>query len=302
MLAVGDGSHPNTPEKHPDYVFRRDLVRDMITFENNPRYRGMAFRGHAGCGKTTAVEQFYAYRGLPLHMLTATGTATAEDLVGGYHPTENGGLKYVIRSLLTAMQEGQPILLDEYNNFSAETTLAINNVLEGKAFHVEATGELIKPAPGFKIYVAMNDDTGLGIYNGRKKQDISNNDRFWWQRVTYPTPEEETKILTPIFKPSVPDDRIRGAIITGMVNVARKIRDQFIGDEQTGGDKLEVVLSTRSLVRWAELACDYAAAPQPLVYAFERAFGNSPMPESNREAIYTICRAELGAHFTTTTP
>jgi len=148
----------------------------------------------------------------------------------------------------------------------------------------------------------MNDDTGLGIYNGRKKQDISNNDRFWWQRVTYPTPEEETKILTPIFKPSVPDDRIRGAIITGMVNVARKIRDQFIGDEQTGGDKLEVVLSTRSLVRWAELACDYAAAPQPLVYAFERAFGNSPMPESNREAIYTICRAELGAHFTTTTP
>jgi cobaltochelatase CobS len=297
MLPVGDGSNPHTPKKITNYVFRKDIVRDIRAFIHDDNEFGMAFIGHAGCGKTTSVQQFYAACGLPLYQTTATGSATVDDLLGGLHATENGSFKYVKRSLLLAMEQGVPILIDEYNNFSAETALGLNTILEGNIVTVEATGETITPAAGFKVYIALNDDTGLGIYNGRKKQDISNNGRFQWQKVTYPTEEEETRILEPILSASVTDQTTRAAIIKGMVTVARKIRAQFIGDEQAGGDSLEVVLTTRDLCRWARLACTFAGATSPVAYGFARAFGNSPMPSTNREAIYQICEAELGEFF-----
>ena len=33
-VSIGDGCHPHTPKKIEGYVFRRDLVRNLLAFEN----------------------------------------------------------------------------------------------------------------------------------------------------------------------------------------------------------------------------------------------------------------------------
>lgn len=292
-VSLGDGSHPHTPKKIDGYVFRRELVRNLLAFENSDMY-AMGLIGHAGCGKSTAIEQFYAYRGLPVLKAVGTRTATADDFMGSYHPSSDG-LKWVDRSLAIAMKQGLPFFIDEYNNLTPETTTALNAVFEGRSYTIEATGEVLHPAKGFKVFAAMNEDNGLGVYQGRLKQDNANLDRFLWVRVPYPSFEEETVILNRILLPAFKDDAIRKRVCTSMVNVANKLRKQFVGDEQNGGDTLETVLSTRSLVRWATLSIHFSTSPEKFRYSFDLAFGNGPMPQSNREAIHTICSAEMGA-------
>ena len=291
-VSIGDGCHPHTPKKIEGYVFRRDLVRNLLAFENSDMY-AMGLIGHAGCGKSTAIEQFFAYRGLPVLKTVGTRTSTSDDFMGRYHPSSDG-LKWVDRSLAIAMKSGFPFFIDEYNNLTPETTTALNAVFEGRSYTIEATGEVIHPAKGFKVYAAMNEDNGLGVYQGRLKQDNANLDRFLWQRVSYPSEDEEIAILDRILSPAFQDDSMRQRVSKSMVRIADKLRKQFVGDDQNGGDTLETILSTRSLVRWATLSIMFNNSPTRFRYAFDLAFGNGPMPQSNREAIYTICAAEMG--------
>jgi len=258
--------------------------------------------GHAGCGKSTGIEQFFAYCGLPLFTVVATKTMTKDDIVGAYHPSEGGGLSYKPRSLYRAMAEGIPIFIDEYNNFAHDVSTSLNEVLERRPLLVESTGEVIQPHAGFYMFAGFNHDTGLGLYSARQAPDLSNADRFMWRHVTYPDATEEQQIVEQVLGPAMTDKATVSKVAKIMVDVANHVRKQFVGDESNGAASLEVVLTTRTLVKWAELAAMNANAPHNFRYAFELAFLNRPMPESNREAVLNIAVGLFGEQLFGTAP
>lgn len=294
---VGDGSHPAVPKKIEGYVFQRELVREIMAFLLNPSLGcGFGVHGHAGCGKSTMFEQFFAAVGLPLYTVVATKTMTKDDIVGAYHPAEGGGLVFKERSLIRAMKEGIPIFFDEYNNFAPEVCTSLNEVLERRPLLVEQTGELVAPQFGFNVFAGFNHEVGLGLYSARSAPDLSNADRFIWRQATYPEPEVEQEIVARALAPFNVDAKAAKQIATSMVKVADAIRKQFVGDEANQTATIETVLTTRTLVKWARLTGMNSHLPngRGLAVAFDLAFLNRPMPESNREAIQGIAHAEFG--------
>ena len=75
-----------------------------------------------------------------------------------------------------------------------------------------------------------------------------------------------------------------------MLNVAHKVRKSFIGEDGSG--TLSLTLSTRTLVRWANLtvrAKAMGSSSSALRYAFDRALVYRARPEE-REALVSYLR------------
>ena len=125
----------------------------------------------------------------------------------------------------------------------------------------------------FRFIVTANsngasDDTGL--YQGVMRQNIAFMDRFMVVEVGYPKAEVEVNLLQQKF-PQIPAD-----ILGKMVDFANDVRKNFMGNS-TSHDALEVTLSTRTLIRWAELTMAFQPLSKqgisPVMYALDRALG-----------------------------
>ena len=55
-----DANHPDLPKRNESYVFRRETLRDILCFLNDPDGDGLYFAGHYGAGKTTLPYQVAA--------------------------------------------------------------------------------------------------------------------------------------------------------------------------------------------------------------------------------------------------
>ena len=81
-------------------------------------------------------------------------------------------------------------------------------------------------------------------------------DRFIWGEVNYPDAVVEKDLLVKLY-PALPEH-----IVVKMVDFANEIRKQFIGASDSYTDTIEVTLSTRTLLRWADLPLRF----QPLAH------------------------------------
>ena len=102
------------------------------------------------------------------------------------------------------------------------------------------------------------------------RQNIAFMDRFIVVEIGYPKPEVELDLLARLF-PSLPSE-----IATKMVDLANDVRKNFMGNS-TAHDALEVTLSTRTLIRWAELTMAFQPLSKqgisPVMYELDRALG-----------------------------
>lgn len=275
-----------TPLINPDYVFRGDLVIEMIGFFKMKRAKAMWLTGLQGSGKTTLVEQFHAALGWPLITYAANAQTTAKDLLGGYKPT-GGEWEYRDGPVSVAARAGCSVLIDEYNIIEPEETSGINKFLDGQHMDIEETGERLIPEEGFKVFAACNPaDASRGFF-GRKEQDAANTSRFWMVDVPYADAEVETQlvknILTAALEPSEAE-----AYAMKMVDVAGRVRNQSIASNSAEG-ALELTFPTRSLLLWAEGICVFAEAKNPVHYALERALTRQARPDTGtKEAIHEI--------------
>jgi cobaltochelatase CobS len=75
-----------------------------------------------------------------------------------------------------------------------------------------------------------------------------------------------------------------------MVDLANDVRKNFMGNS-TAHDALDVTLSTRTLLRWAELTIAFQPLAKqgisPILYAFDRALGFRASTTS-RAALYEM--------------
>ena len=174
-----------------------------------------------------------------------------------------------------AIRYGGLFLLNEADLLSPEVAVGLNGVLEGASLCLpENGGEVIHPHEMFRIACTGNtngggDDTGL--YQGTGRMNFAWLDRFIWGEVNYPDAVVEKDLLVKLY-PALPEH-----IVVKMVDFANEIRKQFIGASDSYTDTIEVTLSTRTLLRWADLTLRFQPLAhqgiQPLSYALDRALG-----------------------------
>lgn len=261
-------------EQNPDYVFRSELIRDLVIFWTMPRKRSAMLVGPPGSGKTTVVEQWHERMKVPLLTFTGHKKIAIEDIYGQFLPNAQGGLDWHDGPLTLAARYGWSVLINEFNAIPPEITISLNDIAQsGSRVVIPQTGELIQPAPGFRIFATMNPPGRDAVrYKGRQAIDPSTRERFYWIEVGYAPAEEERKIVEKAFMLTGALNQASAEnLARSMVEVANEVREQSIGASGRP-DALEETLSTRVLTDWAMYWTRFSNGPHAVHNALRRAF------------------------------
>lgn len=288
-----DRPHVRTPERDPDYVFRREALSDLLAWYRDTANEGLLLVGDTATGKTSLVVQMAAHLNLPLNRATAREQMEFSELVGQLIPQSDGTLAFQDGPLTRAVRNGELFLLDEFDYLDPGVAAGLNGVIEGEPLVIpENGGEVIPPAEGFRIIVTGNTAGGgddAGAYLGTQRQNMALLDRFLVFRMDYPDTETEKRLV----KSKVP--KIPNEYLDRMVEIARQIRDLFAGEAE--GPALPTTMSTRVLLRWARLTVQHKGVRQlgksPVHYALDRALAYRLDPAS-REALHEIVQRHIG--------
>lgn len=262
-----------TPAVNPYYHFPAWSV-DVVMWIIHVREPLFLF-GPTGCGKTTCIKQVVAKLNYPVYEITGHSRLEFPDLVG-HHVVIDGDMSYEYGPLAKAMRDGGLFLLNEIDLLDPSTAAGLNSILDGSPLVIpENGGEIIKPSPMFRFACTANsngngDETGM--YQGVLRQNMALLDRMMAVRADYLSPDIEESLLQ-YAVPQLPKE-----LVGKMVEYAGAVRNLFVGKETNGMDEpLDITLSTRALIRWAQFIVMYkpiAANGIDLVeYAFDRAFG-----------------------------
>jgi hypothetical protein len=110
--------------------------------------------GPPGTGKTSLIEAAFP----DLITVAGDGDTSVGDLVGEYTQDEKGGYVFVYGPLVTAMQEGRALLLDDATLISPKVLAALYPAMDGRRqIQVKAhKGETITAAEGFYVVAGHN--------------------------------------------------------------------------------------------------------------------------------------------------
>ena len=130
------------------------LVMGSGDFPLNPR-----LLGKPGVGKTTLA--YYAARQLnqPVYLFQATIDTRPEDLIVTPVISDQGKIKYMASSIVTAMIKGGVAVIDEGNRMSEKSWASLAPLMDNRRY-VESVvaGIKIKAHPDFRLCTTMNDD------------------------------------------------------------------------------------------------------------------------------------------------
>ena len=267
-----------TPSKYVppvdiDYVWS-EWVRDVLVWLCMDKFQPLYVFGPSGTGKSSCLRQVCARINMPVFSVTGSERLEVSDLLGHY-VLKNQTTQWLDGPLVQAMKEGALFVIEEIDVCSSSILMALNTILDGSDLVIaEHGGELVKRHPQFRIAVTGNssgngDDTGH--YVGISQMNLAFCDRFLCLEAQYPSAESETALLTRKF-PQLPKD-----VCTGMVCTANMIRKLF-QQEDPSQQPCELTVTTRGLLRWADLTLRYeplaSMGISPVLYAADLAFAN----------------------------
>ena len=276
-----------TPALDVRYQFH-DSSRDVVVWFLMENPEPLYLYGPTGCGKSSLVRQLAARLNYPVFEITGHERLEIADLIG-HLTVQNGSMKFEDGPLTMAMRLGGLFQFNELDLCSPATLAGLNTILDGSPLCIpENGGELVFPAETFRFVATANtngssDETGL--YQGTLRQNLAFLDRFMLVEASYPQASVEEHILVNAF-PALPKN-----IITKMVEYAGEVRRLFMGELSSSNplnsmitSSCEVTLSTRTLLRWADLTVRFqplaAQGIQPVSYALDRALGFRASKES----------------------
>lgn len=303
VTAIGyaDDGHVSVPAKKDGYVFRRELLREVLNFLQQPSGDAFYLTGPTGSGKTSGITEILSRLSWPCQQITANGRFEFQQLVGQFKlvcsiPGDQPHMEYVHGVLPIAMKNGHVLLINEIDLIDPAEISGLNDIIEGSPLTItENAGEIIKPHPMFRIIVTGNSNGQgdvSGLHRGIMAQNIAFMDRFQCTSVPYMDAEQEEGILATVVS------KLPKKLREKMIEVANAIRDQFIGNE-SDNVSLASTMSTRTLIRWAKLSMDFRQHPTPLKYAMELSLTNRSSPE-DKIAIEQISSGILGDQWTGT--
>lgn len=120
--------------------------------------------GLSGNGKTTMIEQVCAKMGRELYRVNITTDTDEDDLFGGFRLV-NGETVWQDGPVIQAMERGSVLLLDEFD-LGSPKIMCLQPVLEGKGVFLKKANRMVRPAPGFCIFLTANTK-GKGSDDGR---------------------------------------------------------------------------------------------------------------------------------------
>lgn len=284
---------PHTPTVNPLYHFRTDLVRPVLMWLAGIGGNNLLLVGPMGTGKSSLIEQVSAKLGREVLVVQCHGRADPSYFVGQLTlaQAESGTgtvTKWVDAPLTAAMRKGAIVILDEYDVLPPDTVTWLHRLRDSRTIHIPETGEYIEAHPDFRI--SLTGNTGgsgdqTGAYRGTKTQNAAFLDGLSVVSVPYMETEEEIALVC-----SVLGSRLTPAlkeVVRCMVQVADSVRSQFeLGEIYT-------TISTRSLLRWAELTWAYSnisSCSDPLLEGLKVALMNRALKEDQR-AVYSILAA-----------
>ncbi|QXW20155.1 AAA family ATPase (plasmid) [Comamonas aquatica] len=296
MKLIGmEQGNPYCPVLNPDYVFENERFRDMLTFWIMG-FRALKIIGDPAAGKTSFVEQWHARLGLPLFIVSCHENMTEADLVGQLLPQENGSLKWCDSPLLSIYRHGGSVLLDEWNNMNPNAATLANAMLEGYAVTIPHTGEIVRPHPQARFFATQNPVDGKTVVQGRYVQDSASDDRFMEMHVDYLKPDLEKQIVFKSLRKVDKASSDEALLLTAskLVDVANEIREKFRSNEVPSNAAFHKPMSTRVLVRWAQLTVGFRTVKteKPANYAIKRAF--SGISSDMREALDELVTEKVG--------
>ena len=291
VQGFADETHSQVPIYKP-YIFRPQLLRDVLAFLHDAGGDGMFLTGPTGAGKTSLINQVAARLNWPVQSVTCHGRMEISALVGQF-VLINGSTQFVHGPLSVAARDGHVLILNESDLMDPSELAGLNDILEGQPLVIaENGGEVIKPHPQFRIFATGNSvgaGDGTGLYQGVLRQNLAFMDRFRVVHVGYPDVEIEKQVLLTAV-PSMPE-----TIVEKMIRVADEVRRLFLGSDREAGE-LTVTMSTRTLVRWASLSLTFKGAPNVFHYALEQSLTARAEPEQ-REAIHRIAADVFGDYW-----
>ncbi|MFB7636683.1 AAA family ATPase [Streptomyces sp. NPDC056149] len=145
-------TRPNGQQYHPRALAQLPDVEALRRL----REAGVAvlLYGPPGTGKTSLIEAAFP----DLITVAGDGDTTVGDLVGEYTQDSSGGYEFIYGPLVTAMQEGRALLLDDATLISPKVLAALYPAMDGRRqIQVKAhKGETITAADGFYVIAGHN--------------------------------------------------------------------------------------------------------------------------------------------------
>ncbi|HYN77226.1 MAG TPA: AAA family ATPase [Lamprocystis sp. (in: g-proteobacteria)] len=291
VVGFADETHPHIPMRKP-YVFRNEVLRDILAFLRDPGGDGFFLTGPTGSGKTSLVTQVASRLFWPVQAVTCHGRMELHALIGQFVLVQ-GETRFVHGPLAVAARDGHVLILNESDLMDPSELAGLNDIIEGQPLVIaENGGEVIRPHPKFRVFATGNSvgaGDGSGLYQGVLRQNLAFMDRFRVVHVGYPEPAIEKEIIK-AQAPKLPD-----LIVEKMIAVAGEVRRLFVGAKE-GGAELTVTMSTRTLVRWAGLSLTFKGAPKVFEYALTQALTARAEPEQG-EAIHRIAADVFGDYW-----
>ncbi|RFU85204.1 AAA family ATPase [Streptomyces triticagri] len=141
----GQYYHPRAVADLPDVEALRRLRKANVP---------VLLYGPPGTGKTSLIEAAFN----DLITVAGDGDTTVGDLVGEYTQDEKGGYEFIYGPLVTAMQEGRALLLDDATLISPKVLAALYPAMDGRRqIQVKAhKGETVTAEPGFYVIAGHN--------------------------------------------------------------------------------------------------------------------------------------------------
>ena len=156
--------HLSQPDELPmHWVGQDELVTQIMAawlvmgagdFPLNPR-----LIGKPGVGKTTLAYHAARHLNQPVYFFQATIDTRPEDLIVTPVISDQGKIKYMASSIVTAMIRGGVAIIDEGNRMSEKSWASLAPLMDNRRY-VESivAGIKIKAHPDFRLCTTMNDD------------------------------------------------------------------------------------------------------------------------------------------------
>ena len=293
----GNLAHPYVPEPNEDYVFSLDFLRAALPFFHERQPFALSVMGPHGAGKTSAVVEYLARAKWPVVQTVAKRRGEFRDFLG-YRHLAGGATSWVDGPLTLAYRHGMVLLVNEWNRMEPSEIFSFNQVLDGAPLVLEENdNEVVHRHPFFRLVLTGNggslgDDTGL--YAGVEAQDVSLVDRLLTVVVDYPAPDVELAILEKVEdrRAKAGGNRIATQVLEKMIEVANDVRAQFVGKDLANGT-LSVVVSTRTLLRWAHVCAWYPNRKDRLRASLQLSLLNG-LPAEQASTIAELAKDRFG--------
>jgi len=202
--------------------------------------------GETGVGKTQAVRYLAWKTNNGLRRVNLNGATTVDEFLGKMLINEQGTY-WVDGVLVSAMQAGDWILLDEINACLPEIAFCLHSLLDDDRMVVlmEYDGRIVRPHPNFRLFASMNPSEE-GRYSGTKTLNEALLDRFPIViRMDYLSEDEEVQAV--IAQSGNADEEV----VRRMVRAANDIRSAIRNEKIFGS------FSTRRVIDWARMALSF---------------------------------------------